>query len=228
MILIVLGALGVIYLAIVEAIDWFARYEYMQNRWPGLLKWAEHKRWRIVVLLITFVLLARGVYDLESRSKQVYAPSPQNQQVPIATTEQKGGFAANDDNKRVAERPTKKQSSNQNKPGSSAQQQSSPTVQIAPEGINIGRDNNGTAIVNNGPSLPKISWAIDDNTPLKEGITHPAVWIRISIDRPFLDAKFAVVCDRPCKAVDGNVIAPHGGFIQDQWGTIGNGNYPTI
>jgi len=34
------------------------------------------------------------------------------------------------------------------------------------------------------------------------------------------DAKFAVTCDRPCKAVQGEVIVPRSGMSQTDWGTV--------
>ena len=47
------------------------------------------------------------------------------------------------------------------------------------------------------------------------------VSVRISIDKIFMDAKFAVVCDRPCKAVGGEIVLPpEGGIAQPSWGTI--------
>ncbi len=46
--------------------------------------------------------------------------------------------------------------------------------------------------------------------------------MKISIDRTFLDAKFAVVCDRACKAVKGNIVLRHAGIAQADWGTIPN------
>jgi hypothetical protein len=89
-------------------------------------------------------------------------------------------------------------------------------VNSAPNGIAIGGGTVSNPTVNNyGPVLPQVSWKIEEGTPLPERATHPAVWIHISIDRPFLDAKFAVVCDRPCHGVDSQIIAPYGGYMQD-------------
>jgi len=67
---------------------------------------------------------------------------------------------------------------------------------------------------------PRVSWSVEGKPALKEA-KHPEAWIRISIDRTFRDAKFAVICDRPCRAVQGQVMAPHyGGITQTDWATI--------
>ncbi|HEV2350205.1 MAG TPA: hypothetical protein VG028_10220 [Terriglobia bacterium] len=95
-----------------------------------------------------------------------------------------------------------------------------------PNGITIGRDNLGTATVNNfGPQLPNVSWSIEDN-PSPPNAKHPEIWVRISIDRTFTDAKFAVICDRPCKAIQGQTLSPYGGYIQSSSGSIPN--YPNL
>jgi hypothetical protein len=68
--------------------------------------------------------------------------------------------------------------------------------------------------------LPSVSWSIEDKPPLG-GSTHPQVSVKISIDKMFADAKFAVVCDRPCKAVRGEILLPpEGGVALPSWGTI--------
>jgi len=37
-----------------------------------------------------------------------------------------------------------------------------------------------------------------------------------------MDAKFAVICDRACKAVKGDLVLRHAGMAQADWGTIPN------
>jgi hypothetical protein len=76
--------------------------------------------------------------------------------------------------------------------------------------------------VNVGFSLPKVSWVLTSAyAPLKEA-KHPQVWVELSIDRIFVDAKFAVVCSRPCTAVYGSPKSPHGEVSQGDWGSIPN------
>jgi len=92
----------------------------------------------------------------------------------------------------------------------------------APNGIVIG---DGSTVINptvNNVSfpLPAVSWAIEDNPSLSSG-THPQLSVKISIDKVFVDAKFAVICDRPCRAVRGEIVMPpEGGMGQPSWGTI--------
>jgi hypothetical protein len=94
-------------------------------------------------------------------------------------------------------------------------------IQDCPNGICAGGDISGSPTVNNyGPLLPQISWKIDDKTPLPKTVTHPGVWVSISIDRPFLDAKFAVLCDHPCSGVGSQMVTAHGGYVESSWGTL--------
>jgi len=92
----------------------------------------------------------------------------------------------------------------------------------APNGIAIG---DGSIVINptvNNVSfpLPSVSWVIDGKPPLSSS-TRPQVSVKISVDKMFVDAKFAVVCDRPCKAVGGEIILPpEGGIAIPTWGTI--------
>src|SRR5713226_5362908 len=70
--------------------------------------------------------------------------------------------------------------------------QGGPPSQSCPNGVCIGGDNNGVAIVNNvGLPLPVVSWSIEDKPPLKNA-HHPQVCVKIRIDKMFVDAKFAV------------------------------------
>jgi hypothetical protein len=91
-------------------------------------------------------------------------------------------------------------------------------AQSCPNGICIGGDNSGSAIVNNnyGPDPPHLKWNLMDEPPYQA--VNPQVWVHISIDRDFLNPKFAVICDRPCKTVlvrfnAGNTGGFAGGFV---------------
>ena len=92
----------------------------------------------------------------------------------------------------------------------------------APNGIAIG---DGSVVINPTVSnvsfpLPSVFWVIEGKPPLSNS-THPQVSVKISIDKMFVDAKFAVVCDRPCKAVGGEIVLPpEGGIAIPTWGTI--------
>jgi hypothetical protein len=113
-------------------------------------------------------------------------------------------------------------SGNGNVVGNNNQVNAAPGAINAPNGIAIG--GNGVAInptVNNfGLPLPNLSWAIEDKPP-PDKVAHPQICVKISIDKMFVDAKFAVVCDRPCKAVRGEVILGQGGgMAQANWGTV--------
>src|SRR5271157_2200336 len=49
--------LAIIYLAVTEALDWAGRFDYMQTHFPRLLKWSEHKRWRVVLAFVGLCFL---------------------------------------------------------------------------------------------------------------------------------------------------------------------------
>jgi len=98
--------------------------------------------------------------------------------------------------------------------------------QSCPNGICIGGNNTGSPTVNNyGPTLPKVSWTLDTEH-LRKDAPHPEACVKISIDRTFLDAKFGVICERPCKSVRGDTISPHGGYFQSE--TVSFPGYPNI
>jgi hypothetical protein len=63
-VLIALGTIAVLFFAAIQVIDMASRVEYLQNHFPRLLKWAEHKEWHGVVLVITALLLAGNVYEI--------------------------------------------------------------------------------------------------------------------------------------------------------------------
>ena len=65
---------------------------------------------------------------------------------------------------------------------------------------------------------PTVRWLLIATPQVTEN-THPHVSAKIWLDRPYMDAKFAVVCDRPCDAVgNGNV----GGYNQVTYGKVPN------
>jgi len=94
-------------------------------------------------------------------------------------------------------------------------------IQNCPNGNCIGRDNNGLAVVNNyGLPLPNVTWTVVPMVDLGKPTTHPAVCLKMNIDKMFADPKFAVFCDRPCKSVGDELNVRGGGYIQTEWGII--------
>jgi hypothetical protein len=105
-------------------------------------------------------------------------------------------------------------------------QESKVPVVSAPNGIAIGGGNVINPTVNNfGPPPPNVAWEYLNDHPMRGPMgplpesPHPRRWIKISIDGTFLDAKFAVFCDRPCKAVTAEVdVGNAGGFSTVRYG----------
>jgi len=101
------------------------------------------------------------------------------------------------------------------KPQKQTRKETSPTTQLpqqsCPNGICIGGNNAGNPTVNNfGPTTPKIAWSADKDHSQKV----QEACVKVSIDRSFLDAKFAMVCERECKAIRGDIVSSHAGFFQ--------------
>ena len=71
----------------------------------------------------------------------------------------------------------------------------------APNGIAIGGGTVNNPTVNNyGPPLPHVTWSILKDKLTVQAGSNPQTWVHISIDRDFSGPRFAVICDRPCKA----------------------------
>jgi hypothetical protein len=74
-----LGVLAIIYLLIVEALDWFGRMEVIENRWPKVWSLISNRPSRLVLLLVACTLLAKDVSerwrDEGSPALQVIMPS---------------------------------------------------------------------------------------------------------------------------------------------------------
>jgi hypothetical protein len=68
-ILSVSAALVILYIALMESIDWAGRYEYMQTHFPKLVKWAEKQEWRVVLLLIALTMQGRVLWDFEKKTE---------------------------------------------------------------------------------------------------------------------------------------------------------------
>jgi len=67
-VLIALGAVVLLYLLAMEAIDMASRVEYIETHFPRLLKWAERRGWHRVLLLVAIGLLIANIWDVESRA----------------------------------------------------------------------------------------------------------------------------------------------------------------
>jgi hypothetical protein len=64
----------------------------------------------------------------------------------------------------------------------------------------------GSNTVNCGPFLPKVAWKPLASSPYpKQPVVNPQAYATLSVDRLMENAKFAVVCDRPCNALLGGV-----------------------
>ena len=48
--------IGVLLLAVMLVIDMAARVDYISQKFPGLVKWAEYKPWHAVLMLIAVLL----------------------------------------------------------------------------------------------------------------------------------------------------------------------------
>ena len=71
----------------------------------------------------------------------------------------------------------------------------------APHGIAIGGGTVTNPTVNNfTPPAPRVFWSVVD-TEQPEDRKRPRTSVKIYLDRAFVDAKFAVRCDRPCDAI---------------------------
>jgi hypothetical protein len=77
-----------------------------------------------------------------------------------------------------------------------------------------------TGTINIGPEEPKISF-VPDNQASAPRATHPTKCVLISVDKPMVDAKFAVVCDRGCTGLYGQAISAVAPFLGgDKWGFV--------
>jgi hypothetical protein len=74
-------------------------------------------------------------------------------------------------------------------------------INNAPYGIAISGGVVTNPTVNNGPPTPRLSWSVV-NRPQPENAKHPRAYVKISLDKSLVDAKFAVTCDRACNAVE--------------------------
>jgi len=73
-IVLAIGALILIYLLVMEAIDMASRVEYIENHFPQLLKWAERRPWHRVLLLVGIGLLIGNIWDMENHIMPEMAP----------------------------------------------------------------------------------------------------------------------------------------------------------
>lgn len=156
--------------------------------------------------------------ELDMRCKDVEC-----QQLVASNLVGKWNRAATSEN--FGEKPTTRISVNV-KPANKSENQPprKPEVQInsAPNGIAIGGGVVVNPTVNNyGPQLPVVSWELLDKPLTQIAGGHPQTWISISIDKTFIDPKFAVICNRNCTASFAQMKLGHGGGVaQVDWGRI--------
>jgi hypothetical protein len=91
--------------------------------------------------------------------------------------------------------------------------------QVCPGGICAGGDITGSPSVTNnfGPPEPKLTWTRAEwpkDWPTPSNIKNPRSYAKISLDRAWNDAKFAVFCDRKCIGVQS---CGGWGFIQTRY-----------
>jgi len=58
--------------------------------------------------------------------------------------------------------------------------------------------------VNFGPPPSKLTWEVTDGSSIRipeRACTNPCTFVKISLDNPWIEPRFAVMCDAPCKAV---------------------------
>src|SRR2546426_781015 len=60
----VLCAIAVLFVAAITVFDMVARLDYIQQKFPGLLEKAQHKVWHTVLFLMAIALLIGNLYEL--------------------------------------------------------------------------------------------------------------------------------------------------------------------
>lgn len=68
---ILIVAIGVVFVALIEVLDWTARLEMIKERWPGVWKAMNNRPARLVLLIIAITFLARDFRDVTA-----VAPAP--------------------------------------------------------------------------------------------------------------------------------------------------------
>jgi hypothetical protein len=86
--------------------------------------------------------------------------------------------------------------------------------------ISFGQQGGITAgTVNIGSPEPQLTWSAIEKSP-PENAKHPRAYARITVDRSFPDAKFAVICDRPCSGVEADRLPGSN--------SVSMGNFPGV
>jgi hypothetical protein len=61
---VVLGGIVLVLLLIKEGLDLAATIDYVEQKWPRLVKWADRKAWQRVLLLIVTIMYAEILYEI--------------------------------------------------------------------------------------------------------------------------------------------------------------------
>ena len=177
----------------------------------------------LVTALVAIVCVVLGWMTPEGR-RWLHLDKPQEQHAPNPsvpqTTPHPDTIPPRPKPEQIKTSPTDYPNKQTKKPRKPESQEQKPPLVSAPNGIAIGGGNVINPTVNNfGPIPPTVSFELFDRPPLPEAA--PQQWIRISINKTFLDPKFAIICDRPCKALSAGIILGLGGGIaQVNWGKI--------
>jgi hypothetical protein len=75
-VLLIFGALAILLLVAMQGIDMAARIEWVDQHWPWLLRWAEHKGWHRVLLLGAICLLIADLYEIQKEPEVTLLAGP--------------------------------------------------------------------------------------------------------------------------------------------------------
>ncbi len=65
---------GLLFFVLVQIIDMAGRVDYVRAKWPKLLKWAEHRAWHGILLLVSALLLVGNIYEIASDEPLIVRP----------------------------------------------------------------------------------------------------------------------------------------------------------
>lgn len=66
LILAVGAAVIILFVAVMEALDWAGRYEYMQTHFPRIVKWADKRQGRLLLLIVAVAMQGRVLWEAHS------------------------------------------------------------------------------------------------------------------------------------------------------------------
>jgi len=75
-VLIVVGGVVLISVIAKELIDLASTFEYIEEKWPRLVRWAERKKWQRIVLFILTIMYAGILYEMVTGPVVILPPFP--------------------------------------------------------------------------------------------------------------------------------------------------------